>query len=59
MPGHDDIVRAPIDPALRATGDRVGKADEGVSPHSYLITASVLASKKWMRSGTKTSRIFS
>jgi hypothetical protein len=39
--------------------DRVGKADEGVSPHPYLITASVLASKKWMRSGTKTSRIFS
>src|SRR6202162_2590246 len=26
---------------------------------AYLITASVLASKKWMRSGTKAMRIFS
>ena len=43
----------------RAEDGKSEKEDEGLSPHPYLMTASVLVSKKWIRSGTKASRIFS
>src|SRR5439155_520628 len=43
----------------RADQEEAAEEDEGASPHPYLITASVLVSKKWMRLGTKASRIFS
>src|SRR5207247_1529197 len=46
-------------PRDRADQEEAAEEDEGASPHPYLITASVLVSKKWMRSGTKASRIFS